>query len=50
MLVIDRLLVGTDNDDEHHEALVDRQGKNDQGKGTSNNCVSLPIGSTVVVQ
>ena len=27
MLVINRLLIGTNNDDEHHKALVDRQCK-----------------------
>ena len=50
MPVLDRLPTGTDNDDEHHKALVDRQFKNEQDKDTSINLVSLPIGSTVAVQ
>ena len=49
MPVIDRPPIGTNNDDEHHKALVDRQCKHDQGKDTSKNVVSLPIGSTVAV-
>ena len=47
---IDRLPINTDNDDEHHTALVNRQHRNQQDIDTSKNFVSLPIGSTVVVQ
>ena len=50
MPVINRLLIGIDNDDEHHKAIIKRQTKNDQDKDTSRNFVSLPIGFTVVVQ
>ena len=50
MPVIKRLLMGIDNDDEHHKALIIRQTKNDKDKDTSKNFVSLPVGSTVVVQ
>ena len=50
MPVINRPLVGTNNDNEHHKALIGRQSRNDKGKDTSRSFVSLPIGSTVVVQ
>ena len=39
-----------DIDEEHHKALTNRQYRNDQGNDTFKNLVSLPIGSTVVVQ
>ena len=42
MPVINRLPIGTNND-EHHKALVDRQCKTNQDKDTSKNLVSLPI-------
>ena len=35
MPIIDRLQINTNNDDEHHTALVNRQYKNEQGKDTS---------------
>ena len=50
MPVMNRLPINTDNDEEHHKALVNRQCKNEQGKDTPKNFVSLPIGSTVAVQ
>ena len=50
MPIINRLLIGFDNDEEHHTALIDRQSKNNTGKDTSKNLVYLPIGSTVAVQ
>ena len=50
MPVMDRLPVNTDNDDEHHKAVVNRQCRNEQGKDTSKNFVSLTVGSTVMVQ
>ena len=50
MPIINRLPIGCDNDEEHHTALIDRQNKNNKGKDTSKNLVSLPIGSTVAVQ
>ena len=48
--VINRPPVGTENDDEHHKALIGRQNRNDKGKGTSKSFVPFPIGSTVAVQ
>ena len=48
MPVINRLPMGIDNDDEHHKVLIIRQTKDD--KDTSKHFVSLPMGSTVVVQ
>ena len=50
MPVIDRKPANIYNDDEHYKNLMDRQGKNDQNNDTSRIFVSLPIGSTVVVQ
>ena len=50
MPVINRPLVGTNNDDEDHKALIGRQSRKDKGKDTSIGFVSLPIGSTVAVQ
>ena len=50
MPIIDRLPITTYNDDKHHTTLVNRQYRNEQGIDTSKNFVSLPIGSTVVVQ
>ena len=48
--IIDRPQVNTNNDDEIHTALVNRQYRNEQSIDTSRNLVSLPIRSTVVVQ
>ena len=48
--VINRPLDGIDNDEEHPEAIIKRQTKNDKDKDTSKNFVSIPIGSTVSVQ
>ena len=50
MPVIDKLLINTNNDAKHHTALVNRQYRNEQDIDTSKNLVSLPVGSTVVVQ
>ena len=50
MSVINRLPVGSDNDDEYHKALIGRQNRNDKGKDTSKGFLSLPIGFTVAVQ
>ena len=50
MPVMDRLLINTNNDEEHHKVLTNRQCRNDQGNDTFKKFVSLPIGSTVVVQ
>ena len=50
MPIINRPLVGVDNDDEHHKAIIKRQTKNCKDKDTSKNVVSIPIVSTVAVQ
>ena len=50
MPVVNRKPVSVDNDDEHHKKLMHRQGKNDTNNDTSQVFVSIPIGSTVVVQ
>ena len=50
MSIINRPLIGFDNDEEHHTALIERQNKNNKDKDTSKNLVSLPLGSTVMVQ
>ena len=48
--VMDRPPINIDNDDEHHQTLMHREGKNDQGNDTSKMFMYIPIGSTVVVQ
>ena len=52
MPVINRLPINLDNDDEHYEALVNREtkNKNDKKYDTVRNYVSFSIGSTLVVQ
>ena len=50
MPVMDRPPINIDNDDEHHQTSMHRQGKNDRANDTSKIFMSLPIGSTVVVQ
>ena len=50
MPIINRLLIGFDNDEEHHTALIYRKSKKNTGKHTSKNLVYLPIGSTLAVQ
>ena len=47
---MDRLPINTNNDEEHHKVLTNRQCRNDWGNDTSKTFVSLPIGSTIVVQ
>ena len=46
--VIKRSLVGIDNDQEHYEAIVKRQMKDDKGRDSAKIYVSIPIGSVVV--
>ena len=48
--VMDRPPINTDNDEEHHKALTNRQWRNYWGNDTFKNFVSLPIGSTVAFQ
>ena len=50
MPIINRPVVGRDNDEEHYEALIKRQTENDKKQDTPRYYVSIPIGSTVVVQ
>ena len=50
MPVMNRPSLHTNNDNEHHKVFTSRQDKNDQNNDTSKNLVSLPTGSTVVVQ
>ena len=49
MPVSNRLPIGIDNDDEYHKVIINTN-KNDKDKDTFKYFVSLPIGSTVVVQ
>ena len=49
MLILSRLLISPNNDDEHYEALVKRQTKKDMSHDTPRNYDFIPIGSTVVV-
>ena len=50
MPVIDRKLIGRDNDNKHHSKLVHRQHKNNTDNDASLVFASIPIGSTVAVQ
>ena len=50
MPIINRPPIGLNNDDEHYEALVKRQMKNDNNHDTPRKCAFISIGSTVVVQ
>ena len=50
MPVVNRLLIGSNNDEEHHNALINRQCRNDKDDNTSKSFNPLPIGSTVAVQ
>ena len=48
--MVNRLPINLNNDDEHCEALVKRQTKNDKNHDTSENYASFPLQSTVAVQ
>ena len=50
MPIINRLPINTNKDDEHYEALVTRETRNDKNYDTTRSYDSFPIGSTVVVQ
>ena len=50
MSIINRALIGLNNDDEHYEALIKRQTKNDKNHDTFRRYASISMGSTVVVQ
>ena len=43
MPVINKLPVGSNNDEEHYKVITDRQTRNDTGNDTSKSFVSLPI-------
>ena len=50
MPVVNRLLIGSDNDEEHHNVLINRQGRNDKDNDTSKIFNQFSIGYTVAVQ
>ena len=50
MSIINSLPINPNNDDEHYEALFDRQTRNGKNYVTSRSYDSLPIKSTVAVQ
>ena len=50
MPIINRPPSGLNNNDEHYEALVRRQMKNDKNHDSPRKYAFIPIGSTVVVQ
>ena len=50
MTIINRLPIKSDNDDEHYEAFINRQAKNDRKYDTARNYDLFSIGSTVAVQ
>ena len=50
MPIVNRPLINVNNTDEHYEALVNIQTKNDKNYDTSQSYASFSIGSTVVVQ
>ena len=50
MSIISRPPVGVNNDEEHYEALVNRQTKDDKSQGTPRKYVSILTGYTIAVQ
>ena len=50
MPTVNRPPINPSNDDEHYEALVNRQTRNDKIYDTSRRYASFSLGSTVVVQ
>ena len=50
MPIVNRLLINSNNDDEHYEALINRQTKTDKNYATSRRYVSFSLGLTVSVQ
>ena len=50
MPIINRALIGINNDDEHYRALVKRQMKNDKNHDPPRNYASIPTVSTIEVQ
>ena len=50
MPIINRPSIGSNNDDEHYEALIMRQEKNHKNHDSPRKYASILIGSTVVVQ
>ena len=49
IIIINRLLVSSNNDYDHYDVLVKREMKNDKNHDTYRNYASIPIGSTVAV-
>ena len=50
MPILSRLLINTNNDDDHYETLTERQVKADKTYDTLRNYYSVQIGSTEVDQ
>ena len=50
MLILSRLLISPNNNDEHYEALVERQTKKDKNHDNPRKYNFIPMGSTVAVQ
>ena len=50
MPIINRLLIGLNNNDNHYKVLIKRQMKNDENHDTPRIYASIPTGSTVAVQ
>ena len=50
MPTINRITITSDNDDDHYEAMVKRQIRNNKNYDTANNYDLISIGSIVVVQ
>ena len=49
MPIVKRLPVGSNNEEEHHNVLIDRQCRNDKDDDTSKSFIPLSVGSTVAV-
>ena len=50
MPIVNRLMINSINNDEHYEALVTRQTKNDKNKDAFRNYASFSVGFTVAAQ
>ena len=50
MPIVNRPPINSNNDDEHNEALINGQMRNDKNYDASRNYASFSVGSTIVVQ
>ena len=50
MSIINRPLIGLNNNDDHYEALIKRQMKNDKNHDTPRIYAAIPIVATLAVQ